>query len=169
MITVKTHKELEAVLLAPKAVGVKEPYYVIHSEDQNITIINHGLNGTEYNKTYGHFHKFLGVEVYTCLHGQGVLVMQRNDEAGEAKEFKVVTLHPGRQMEIPSGFGHALINVGKDYLVVLDNSGKKADKWHDYKPITNKKGFAYYIVEKKGEIALDPNPHYQVHPQISTE
>ena len=169
MITIKTHKELEDVLLEPKAAGVKEPYSVIHSENQNITVLNPGLNGIEYNKTYGHFHKFLGVEIYNCLYGQGVLVMQRNDVDGEAKEFKVVTLHPGRQVEIPSGFGHAVVNVGKDYLVVLDNTGKKADKWHDYQPVTNKRGFAYYIVEKKGEIALDPNPTYKVHPQISTE
>ena len=169
MITVKTHKGLEDVLLAPRAAGVKEPYSVIHGENQNITVLDPGLNGMEYNKTYGHFHKFLGVEIYTCLYGQGVLVMQRNDENGEAKEFKVITLHSGRQVEIPSGFGHALVNVGKNYLVVLDNTGIKADKWHDYKPVAVKKGFAYYIVEKKGEIALDPNPHYQVHPQISTE
>lgn len=169
MITVKIHKDLEDVLLEPKASGLKELYSVIHGENQNITVLNSGLNGIEYNKTYGHFHKFLGVEIYTCLSGQGVLIMQRNDEDGEAKEFKVVTLHSGRQVEIPSGFGHSLINVGKDYLVVLDNSGKKADKWHDYKPVKDKKGFAYYIVEKKGEIAIDPNPNYRVHPQISTE
>jgi oxalate decarboxylase/phosphoglucose isomerase-like protein (cupin superfamily) len=169
MISTKIHKELEDVLLEPKAPGVKESYFVIQSEEQNITVLNPGKNGIEYNKTYGHFHKFLGVEIYVTLFGQGVLIMQRNDENGEAKEFKVVTLHPGKQVEIPSGFGHVLINIGKGFLVVLDQTGKRADKWHNYEPVKAKRGLAYYIVEKKGEIAFDVNPAYRVHPQISTE
>ncbi len=169
MITTKVHKDLEDVLLEPRAAGVKEPYFVIHSKDQNITVLNPGQNGVEYNKTYGHFHTFLGVEVYVPLYGQGLLIMQRNDPEGEAKEFKVVTLRPGTQVEIPSGFGHTIINVGKGYLVVLDNTGARADKWHDYAPVKEKRGFAYYIVEKKGEISFEKNPNYSIYPQISAE
>ncbi len=169
MILTKLHKELQPVLRDPKVSGVKEPYFVIKGEEQNITVLQSGKNGEEFNKTYGHFHKYLGIEVYTCLFGQGILVMQRNDENGEAKEFKVVTLHPGKQVEIPSGFGHCLINIGKGFLVVLDNAGKKADKWHDYTAVTQKRGFAYYIIEKKGEISFELNQNYRVHPQISTE
>lgn len=168
MIDTHTHKDIEDVLREPRAKGVKEVYYVIREVGQNITVVVDGLNGTEYNKTYGHFHTYMGVEMYACLSGQGLLLMQRNDEDGEAKEFKVVTLHPGRQVEVPSGFGHGLINIGKGLLVTLDNAPDFA-KSHDYQPIKNKRGFAYYVIEKKGEVAFEPNPEYKVHPQITSE
>lgn len=168
MIISKTHKEIEDVLREPKAKGVKDAYHVIREVGQNITIVAGGLNGVEYNKTYGHFHTYMGVEIYSCLSGQGLLIMQRNDEDGEAKEFKVVTLHPGRQAEVPSGFGHTLINIGKNLLITLDNAPDFA-KAHDYEPVRLKRGFAYYVIEKKGEVAFEQNPEYRVHPQISTE
>lgn len=168
MIVTKIHKEIEDVLIDPKAPGVKEPYFVIREIGQNITILSPGKNGDEYNKTYGHFHTYMGVEIYNCLFGQGLLIMQRNDEEGEAKEFKVVTLHSGKQVEVPSGYGHSLINIGKSFLVMLDNS-PDFEKSHNYEPIKSKRGFAYYIVEKKGEIAFENNPNYRIHPQITTE
>ena len=154
--------------MEPKEKGVKEPYFVIREIGQNITIISPGKNGTEFNKTYGHFHNYLGIEIYNCLFGQGVLIMQRNDEDGEPKEFKVVTLHSGKQVEVPSGFGHSVVNIGKSFLVMLDNAPDFA-KAHNFEPVKEKRGFAYYIVEKKGEIAFEMNPHYRIHPQISTE
>lgn len=168
MIEPRTRKDLLDVLMEPKEKGVKEPYSVIRGDNQNITVLNPGKNGVEFNKTYGHFHNYLGIEIYNCLYGQGVLIMQRNDEMGEAKEFKVVTLHPGKQVEIPSGFGHCLVNIGRSYLVVLDNA-PNTSKSHNFEPVKEKRGFAYYIVEKKGEIAFELNPNYRVHPQISTE
>ncbi len=168
MIVTKTHKEIEDVLKDPKAKGVKDAYFVIRGNNQNITVLSPGLNGDEYNKTYGHFHNYLGAESYTCLYGQGILVMQRNDETGEAKEFKVVTLNSGKQVEIPAGFGHALINVGKSYLVVIDNA-PNSPKAHNYEPVKLKKGFAYYVIERKGEIGFDLNHNYRVHPQITSE
>lgn len=168
MIVTETHKKLEEVLMEPKAKGLKEVYYVIRGDGQNITALPQGKNGNEYNKTHGHFHNYLGIEIYSCLYGQGLLLMQRNDERGEAKEFKVVTLHPGRQIEIPAGFGHSIINIGKSVLVVLDNAPNSPDA-HNYQPVKEKHGLAYYVVEKKGEVAFEQNPYYQVHPQISTE
>jgi oxalate decarboxylase/phosphoglucose isomerase-like protein (cupin superfamily) len=167
MIETRTHKELEDVLMDPKGTGLKEPYFVIRGNNQSITVINPGKNGEEYNKTYGHFHAWMGIETYNCLYGQGILIMQRNDEDGNAKEYKVVTLHAGKQVEVPAGYGHSVANVGKEYLVVLDNTPNGAK--HNYDPVKAKHGFAYYVVEKKGEIGFDQNPNYVVHPQISTE
>lgn len=168
MITTVTHKEIVDVLMEPRAKGVKESYYVIDGDDQNITIVNPGKNGIEFNKTHGHVHNFLGPEIYQCLFGQGVIVMQRNSEDGGAKEFKVITLHPGKQVEVPAGFSSTMVNIGKGYLVVLDHT-YKASKFRDNDKVKNKRGLAYYIVEKKGEIAFDVNPNYSYHPQISSE
>lgn len=168
MITTRTRQEIKEVLMDPKAPGVKDPYFVIRGEaGQNITILTPGLNGIEFNKTYGHFHNYMGVEVYNVVYGQGVLLMQRNDENGEAKEVRIVTLRPGISVEIPVGYGHSLVNVGKTYLVVVDNAPDKANA-HNFEPVKQKHGFAYYIVDKKGEVGFEPNPNYRLRPQIST-
>lgn len=168
MIFTKTHKDIRKFLMEPRASGIKEAYFVIESEVQCIYVVNPGKNGIEFNKTEGYFREDISVGIYQCLYGQGILIMQRNDETGEAKEFKVVTLLSGRQAVIPAGFGHALINIGKGLLVVLDNSpfDQKAQRKDS---LEEKRGFAYYIVEKKGEVAFEENPNYSVHPQISSE
>jgi len=165
MIISKTHKDLKDVLMEPKG-GAKEAYYLIKEDDQNITILSPGKAGMEFNKTHGYFHQLKQVELLVCLYGQGLLVMQRNDETGEAKEFKIVTLHPGKQVAIPIGFGHTIINIGRTFLVTLDNG---EDKSVDNKELKEKHGFAYYVVEKKGEVGFETNPFYKVHPQITSE
>ena len=168
MIQARTRTELKEVLMNPKAIGVKEPYFVIHGDNsQNVTILAPGLNGNEFNKTYGHFHNYQGVEIYHVVYGQGVLLMQRNDEQGEAKDIRVVSLRGGITVEIPAGYGHCLINVGKTYLVTVDDAPAESTA-HDFEPVRQKHGFAYYVVDKKGEIGFEPNPNYKIHPQIAT-
>lgn len=166
MITSKTHQDLKDVLMEPRAKGLKEPYYVIRAEDQNITILSPGKNGIEFNKTHGHFHHTQQVEIFICLYGQGLLLMQRNDPEIEIKEFKVVTLHPGKQVDIPIGYGHALINIGRNFLVTVDNGDEER---RNYTKVKEKHGLNYYVVERKGEVAFEQNPNYRVHPQISSE
>jgi len=168
MIITKLHKDIEPVLLEPKIKGIKEAYFIIESEEQNIIVVNPGKNGVEFNKTEGYFRLDNDICIFQCLYGQGILIMQRGDESGNAKEFKVVTLQGGRQVIIPAGFGHCLVNIGKGLLVVLDNAPYEPRKYTgEY--LFEKQGFAYYIVEKKGEIAFEENPSYKVHPQISSE
>lgn len=160
--------ELKEVLLFPKEARVKEPYYLIHATgEEKITIVSVGKNGIEFNKTYGYFHEALGVEIYRCLYGQGLIIMQRNDIEGEAKEFKVSFLRFGMTIEVPSGFGSCLINTGKTFLVVLDNSTLN-EKLHSAGSLKDKKGFCYYVVDKQGEIAFYKNHHYKFHPQITS-
>lgn len=168
MITVKTRNELKDVLMDPKEPGVKEPYFVIYGENgENITVLESGKNGDEFNKTYGHFHNYQGVEIYHCLYGQGLLVMQRNDEQNDAKEFRVVTLRPGTTAEIPAGYGHALINTGKHFLVIVDNASR-SPKAHNYEPVKERQGLAYYVIDKQGDISFEENKNYRFHPQITT-
>jgi len=148
--------------------NLKNPYYLIKEGEQLIFVISAGRNGSEFNKTIGYFSNFPGMQSYQCLYGQGILIMQRNDSTGEAKEFKVVTLNSGRQVAVPAGWGMCLVNTGNNFLVVLRNSYlDESDK--ETKSILEKQGFAYYVVEKKGEIAFELNPKYRVHPQIATE
>lgn len=168
MILTKSRRELKKVLMSPRAKGVPEPYYLIRTDDQVIYVISPGQNGAEFNKTVGFVNDYPGISSLRCLYGQGVVIMQRNDEFGEAKEFKVVTVTYGRQVEIPSAWAVCLVNIGKNFLVVL-TSGVTDPKYENSKPIIEKQGLAYYVVEKKGEIGFEQNPHYSVYPQINTD
>ena len=167
MIQTFTRQDLKEVLMDPKLPGVREPYFIIHGEDgQELIIVSPGKNGEEFNKTYGHFNFYPEVEIYHVAFGQGVLVLQRNDEAGEAKEVRVTPLRPGTVAEVPSGYGQTIVNIGKAYLVVTDGF-TKIRSHHDIEPVRQKHGFAYYLVDKKGEVGFEPNSNYRLHPQIS--
>ncbi|TSC86367.1 MAG: Uncharacterized protein G01um10147_890 [Microgenomates group bacterium Gr01-1014_7] len=167
-MTLKTKKDLKPVLMQGAKGSIKTPYYLIREEEQLIFVVTPGKNGSEYNKTVGYFSNFAGMQSYQCLYGQGIMVMQRNDESGEAKEFKIVSLNPGRGVVVPAGWGMCMVNTGTNFLVVIRNS-LLDENFEDSNPILEKRGFAYYIVEKKGEISFEQNPNYSVHPQISTE
>lgn len=168
MVISKKAQDLKPVLMKGIKPGVKTPYYFIGDNGQLIFVVTSGLNGSEYNKTLGYFNNFPGMQTYQCLYGQGIFVMQRNDESGEAKEFRVVSLNPGRQVLVPAGWGMCLVNSGDSYLVVLRNSPLD-EKYIDSKAIIEKQGLAYYVVQKKGEISFEENPNYQIHPQITAE
>lgn len=168
MVTTLSYKELQPVLMDSKVIGVKEPYFIIHGDNgENITVLAAGKNGIEYNKTFGTFHTFPGVEIYHCLYGQGILMMQRNDTENEAKEVRIISLRPGSTVEVPAGYGHCLVNTGKNFLVMADNA-PQTSKVHNSDSIKDKKGLAYYIIDKKGNISFEANPNYSFHPQIST-
>lgn len=168
MIIAKTIKDLRPVLMDKTQAGVKTPYYIISDNDQEIFVVSPGQNGAEYNKTEGCISSFPGVQSYISLYGSGIMLMQRNDETGEAKEFKVVTLNPFKQVDVPVSCAMCLVNTGSKYLVVL-RSSRLDKKDIDSKAILEKKGLAYFVVEKKGEITFEPNLNYQVRPQITTE
>lgn len=168
MVITKNYQDIKPVLMESGRKYIREPYYVIKSNTQVIYVVSSGLNGSEYNKTEGFFSNYPAGLYYHCLFGQGILLMQRNEENGEAKEFKVITLNPGKQTSLPSGWAICLVNIGKNFLVVL-GSRDLDPKEIDSKPIFEKKGLAYYVIEKKGEVSFEVNPNYSVHPQITTE
>lgn len=168
MIITKTHQDLKPVLMEQTGKGVKIPYYLIVDKEQTIFVVSSGRNGVEFNKTSGYFSDFPGMQTYLCLYGPGILLMQRNDELGEAKEFKMVTLNSYKSVAVPAGWAMCLVNTGSSFLVVL-RSSVLDEKYITSKPIIEKQGLAYYIIEKKGEITFEPNPNYHVHPQITTE
>ncbi|MBU1032237.1 hypothetical protein KKE03_04955 [Patescibacteria group bacterium] len=168
MIIAKTNKDLKPVLMDKKSSVVKNPYYLIESPKQVIFVVTSGKNGVEFNKTEGYFCSYPGMQTYQCLYGSGILLMQRNDESDEAKEFKVVVLSSGKYAIVPAGWAMCLVNTGSSFLVVLRNS-LLDEKFLDRKPIVEKKGLAYYVAEKKGEVVFEQNSTYLVHPQVAME
>ena len=160
--------ELKDVLMDPKSPGVKDPYYIIEGENnQNVIILSPGKNGNEFNKTIGYFSHYPAVETYHIVYGQGVLVTQRNDQMGDPKEVRIVGVRNGNTVEVPVGYGHCLVNVGKNFLIAVCSQATPA-KYQNTEPLKQRKGLAYYLVDKKGDIAFEQNPNYTMHPQLTT-
>lgn len=160
--------KLKEVLMEPRAPGVKDPYFIIRGESgQSIVIITSGKNGSEFNKTYGKFYRYPAVELLYVAFGQGVLLMQRNDDSGEAKEVRVAGLRAGVSIEVPAGYGYCLVNIGKNYLIVVENASDSEDS-QVMELLLKRRGFAYFIVDKKGEVGFEQNSSYRLHPQIAT-
>ncbi|MBI2020067.1 hypothetical protein HYS94_01470 [Candidatus Daviesbacteria bacterium] len=168
MVKTIFRKDIKNVLMQPDSRGVKEAYYLILAKHQTIFVVSAGLNGSEFNKTAGFISQTQGIQIYQCLNGQGLMLLQRNDEEGKAKEFKVMTLNQGKQVELPTGWAISLINIGKNFLVVVANINVDNSEFTT-KPIEEKQGLVYYVLEKKGEIAFEQNSNYSVYPQITTE
>lgn len=168
MIITKKYKDLEPVLMEKHKIRVKIPYYLITDKEQVIFVVAAGHSGIEFNKTLGYIDELLGMQLYQCLYGSGILLMQRNDELGEAKEFKMVILNSFKQVAVPAGWAVCFVNTGNNFLVVLRNSVLD-EKLEISGSIIEKRGFNFYVIKKKGEIAFEPNPNYHVHPQITTE
>lgn len=168
MITFVPGKILKEVSLNPKEAFPKEAYFLITAEDveENVTVITPGKIGNEFNKIYGFFNRFPGVIIFRCLYGQGIMVIQKNDEYGQAKEVRVATLRLGVEVEVPFGYGFTIYNTGKTFLLMADNAPKN-DKDKDIEPIRKKRGLVYYVVDKKGDVVFEKNHNYSFYPQIS--
>ncbi len=169
MVTTFSYQDLKDVLMDSEPPKIKDPYILIDNpENGNLTVLASGKNSLEYNKTHGFVQSYPGVIVLHCLFGQGLVMMQRTDLEGNVKEVKVVPVRANSSVEIPSGYAYILINTGPNFLVALDNLPPD-EKYRDTDSITEHKGLAYYVVEKKGEVAFEANPNYKFHPQLSIE
>ncbi|MBU6430995.1 MAG: hypothetical protein KGJ58_00050 [Patescibacteria group bacterium] len=174
----RSHKEMKEVLMNPESAGPEIYYYMIRGgkNKKNITILESGTVGGEYVKTYGHYHIGNLDETYWIAEGEGVVVLQKrkSDKNGkpiddEIESFQAIAVKKGDSVFIPSGTGHLLANIGKSWLVAIDDSPvnfEEADlvslPGHaDYEPIRKMRGFAYYIVEKNGRSKLIKNPNYK--------
>lgn len=165
------------VLLDPSASGPKEHYYMIRggSDMRNVTVMEVGTVGGEYIKTYGHYHIGDLDETYWFVYGEGVVLQQKLVEENgvpqpdRVEEFKATMVKPGDSAYMPPGYGHLILNTGKTYMVMIDDSpvdfGEKdavALPGHaDYEMVKKMHGFAYYVVEKDGQPALVKNKLYK--------
>jgi len=182
----RTHHEMQTALMAPEARGPDVHYYMIRGgkEKGNITIWQSGTVGDEYIKTYGHYHVSDFIETYTVLSGSGILLLQsrKTDKNGQPLDnqveyVKAVFLKPGSSFAIPTRAGHLMVNIGKSWLVTLDDSPvnlshSQESAWPehaDYEPIKKMRGFAYYVVEKNGKPSFVKNLNYQNTPEIVIE
>ena len=108
-----------------------------------ITAMRPGKVGNEFHMTKGHFHEDGDAgEVYYCLKGEGLILLQTTD--GQTDE---VELKAGGVAYIPPGWAHRSVNTGKADFIFLAIYPSTAG--HDYADI-EKEGFKKRVMEKDG-------------------
>lgn len=174
----RTHEKMQDVLMDRDGKGPAIHYYMIRGgvDQKNTTVWEPGTISGEYIKTYGHYHVGELSETYWIVYGQGVALMQKlvENEKGEmikdqVAEFKAIPVKTGDEIFMPSKFGHLLVNTGKTYLVCIDDSpvdfedrDPSSFPGHaNYELVKDMKGFAYYVIEHEGKVALKKNPLYK--------
>ena len=122
-----------------------------------ISIVHPGKIGEEYFMTKGHFHTVLDTaEVYYCLKGEGVMVMETPEG-----EWSIEELHPGCVLYVPPRWAHRSVNTGQlvnlvTFFIYPGNAG------HDYGTI-EQQGFRKLVVERDGRVQVIDNP--RCHPK----
>lgn len=174
----RTDEKMREVLMDHNGAGPVFHYYMIRGgiDQKNITVWEPGTISDEYIKTYGHYHIGDLSETYEIIYGEGVALLQKLAEAknGEmiadaVSEFKAIRVKAGQVIFMPSKVGHLLANTGKTYLVTADDSpvdftdrDPASFPGHaDYELVKKMRGFAYYVIEHNGKIALKKNPLYK--------
>jgi glucose-6-phosphate isomerase len=119
-----------------------------------ISIVHPGKVGDEYFMTKGHFHTVRDTgEVYYCLKGEGVMVM----ETAEG-ETSVAELRAGRVLYVLPYWAHRSVNTSLEgdlvtFFIYPGNAG------HDYGTI-EKQGFRKLMMDHGGVPTIVDNPRW---------
>jgi glucose-6-phosphate isomerase len=147
-------------MLAREDVVLYEVYEIRRSEASGellhgTSIVHPGKVGDEYFMTKGHFHAVLDTaEVYYCLHGEGMMVMETPEG-----EWAVEELRPGRVLYVPPRWAHRSVNTGngQDLVTFFIYPGHAG---HDYGAIESQ-GFRKLVLERDGGPQIVDNPRWR--------
>ena len=146
-------------MLAKEDTLLYEVYEVKRPETSNelitgMSIVHPGKVGDEYFMTKGHFHAALEcAEIYHCLAGEGVMVME-NPEG----EWSVAELRPGTVLYVAPRWAHRSVNTRLD-VDLITFFAYPGHAGHDYGSI-EKQGFRKLMVERAGRPAIVDNPRW---------
>jgi glucose-6-phosphate isomerase, archaeal len=116
-----------------------------------LSIVHPGRVGDEYFMTKGHFHSVRDTaEIYHCLKGHGLLLMQN-----EAGEWAAEELRPGRLVYVAPRWAHRSINLSEteDLVTFFVYPGHAG---HDYEAI-ERRGFLKLVVQCDGTFRVVDN------------
>jgi glucose-6-phosphate isomerase len=179
----RTYEKMQDVLMDPQALGSEIQYHMVRGgkDQRNITVWEPGLVGTEYIKTYGHYHIGALDETYWIIFGEGIALLQKravdingNPIDDEIVEAYAVHVKPDDHIYIPSEWGHLVVNISKTYFATADDSPVNFDEANpvsmpghaDYEAVKKMQGFCYYVVEENDQPKLVKNPKYKTVPDI---
>ncbi len=119
-----------------------------------VSVIHPGIVGDEYFMTKGHFHSLLETaEVYYCLKGEGVMVMETPEGDWDVQPFT-----PGSVLYVPPRWAHRSVNTSKDEDLVL-LFVYPGDAGHDYGTIEFQ-GFRKLVLKMDGDVKIVDNPRW---------
>ena len=118
------------------------------------TILHPGKIGEEFFFTRGHHHLKESGEIYSFFKGNGFFLLQTKN--GETAE---VPIKSGSTIYVPPGWGHRMVNIGKEKLISL--FCYDADAGHDYDSL-ERTGFAKIVIEKNDKLHIIDNQNYQI-------
>ncbi|SFJ29239.1 glucose-6-phosphate isomerase [Amycolatopsis sacchari] len=117
-----------------------------------------GRVGEEFAVTRGHLHAVPDrAELYHCLSGHGLLLLETLDGRSEAYE-----LAPGRAVHVPGHWVHRSVNTGDEPLVTL--FCYNTDAGQDYGLIERAGGMKSLVVADGDGWTLRPNPDHRGYP-----
>ena len=119
-----------------------------------VTVLRSGDVGGEFYMTKGHYHEkeWMG-ELYICLKGKGVLLMQ--NRVGDVRWMEI---HRGSIAYVPPGYAHRSVNVGSEELIFL--AVYPSDAGHNYGEI-KERGFRKLVVRKGEGYEVIDNERYR--------
>ncbi|MBH0130084.1 glucose-6-phosphate isomerase family protein [Salinibacterium sp. NK8237] len=104
-----------------------------------------GRYGDEFSITRGHLHaKANRAELYYCLSGRGVMLLDTLDG-----QSKAIELTPGQAVNVPGGWLHRSVNVGDEPFITLFSYA--ADAGQNYAVISRAGGMKQLIVADESE------------------
>ncbi|MDR1825743.1 MAG: cupin domain-containing protein [Bifidobacteriaceae bacterium] len=115
-----------------------------------------GKIGREYALTRGHIHaKASRAEIYYCIAGHGVMLLETIDGQSQAWEMT-----PGTAVHVPGHWIHRSVNVGPEPLCTVFIYDEDAGQ--DYGIIGRAGGMAQLIVDDgAGGWQAEPNPNHR--------
>jgi glucose-6-phosphate isomerase len=120
------------------------------------SIVYPGVVGREFYMTKGHFHTILDTaEVYLCLSGHGLMVMENPEGETEIQE-----LTAGEAVLVPGRYAHRSVNISDSEPLVTFFTFA-ADAGHDYGTI-EQKGFRKLVLRTDDEMyEVVDNPNWK--------
>jgi glucose-6-phosphate isomerase len=151
-----------AALLAERPGEVVYEVYEVQRSDEagdlifGTSILEPGAVGSELYMTRGHLHTAVDrVEIYHCLRGSGLLLLESIEG-----EIEAIELQPGVVAYVPPARIHRSVNTGGERLITL--FCYPADAGHDYEVVRRANGMRSLVVgEPGGDWALVDNPRYR--------
>ena len=149
-----------------EAVGERGPDFLVYrvEEHRNVdgegaliigtSTLQPGRYGDEFAVTRGHLHaKADRAELYYCLSGTGVMLLETFDGKSEA-----LPMRPGDAVHVPGHWVHRSVNVGDEPFVTLFCYG--ADAGQDYELIRRAGGMKSLVVADGSAWSTRPNPDH---------
>jgi glucose-6-phosphate isomerase len=119
------------------------------------SIVYPGKVGSEYYMTKGHFHTILDTaEVYYCLNGYGMMLMENPEGVVEYQEMR-----PGKAVYVPGRYAHRSINLS-DSETLVTFFVFRADAGHNYGTI-EEQGFRKLVVASDEGYKVIDNPNWK--------